>query len=255
MSNGTNELPLFMVHSSEMDFATSIEHDHMLPIAFKDRGALERWLESEVNLDITPIGKRDDKVNIAIVHGQVSVFGYKDGLSYRQTWANVNYKRYREAIKFQIRTTEGSLKTVDIYDCDHAVSQNRLAACWPDAWVNMLLVESGINRSIGAMMEKEPLRIEPYQDRIEINAECILKAFLRRNGTLRRSNLQSYLKQARERFIEYPTSSSEIDDIHVFTMAENATNFFDHLTRELGLEQIQWDPISPLVFLLPETDR
>jgi hypothetical protein len=245
--HGASELPLFMVNSSELDFLTSIEHDYLPPIAFKDRPALDRWLQSHSNLGCTKIGRRDEN-NVVIIHGQLSIFGYKDGLSYRQIWANVNYTRYRDAIKFQIKTTEGALKTVDLYDCDHAVGQTRLAACWPDAWVNMVLIESGINRAVGAMMEKLPLNIDPDQDYIEINAECALKTFLRREGALQRADLPHYLQQARQRFIKFNRTSDILTDLHVFTMAENATNFFDHLARELGLEQIEWEETPPLIF-------
>jgi len=34
-------IPLFMIHSSEMDFVTLIEHDYPPPMAFKDRHALK----------------------------------------------------------------------------------------------------------------------------------------------------------------------------------------------------------------------
>lgn len=194
------------------------------------------------DLRADPIGKRDHESNVALVHGRVFPLGFKEGLSYCQIWVNVTYKRYRSAIKFQIKTTEGALKTVDLYDGDHAVSQTRLAKCWPDAWVNMILAESSINRAVGAMMEKAALSVRPEEDRVAINAECVLKTFLGREGALQRTEIREYLKQARERFLSFTTNLSGVvtmRDLHMFAMANNATVFFDHLARELGLDPIE----------------
>ena len=252
MINSNNDDHLFTVSSSEMDFLTLIEHEYRPPIAFKNKQALVSWT-NENCLNIEPLGKRDID-NVALVHGDICLWGGDIRLSYRQIWANINYDYYRSAMKFNILRTEGSLKTVHLYDGNHAVSKKRLGDCWPDAWVNMILVESSLNQSIGAMMEKDPLELTPHQEQIGLHAECTLKTFLRREGSLTKSEIREYLAQARNRFIsiqkppaEILTGQEALDAIELRTMAENANGFFDQLTRELKIDLLDFDSTPLLI--------
>ncbi len=229
---------ILMIHSTEMDFLTAIEGDVRLPIATKDRSALKGWVE-ENKLTIVPIGRRRKAV---VVSGQVMRWGYPEGLEYSQIWVSVRYSSYRDAVKAQLRTLEGSEKDIHLFDGDHAVSQARLSDIWPDAWVNMILVERSVNRAVGAMLEKEPLDIAAGQQRVEMNAECILKAFLEREGTLTRSDLASYLKACRSRFVSLSGKGSLIMDgstsaqFEEFAMSERADEFFAQLCRDTGVD-------------------
>lgn len=153
----------------------------------------------------------------------------KKGLAYEQVWASINYERYRNAVKFKIRTTEKSLKTVDLYDSDHAVAKTRLSKVWPDAWVNMLLVEKSLNRSIGSLLEKDPITPEAGANLIVANLECILKLFLVRTAELKRDRVGEYLKEAETQFLSFPRGSADL--IHAM-MGNNASGFFAHLERE-----------------------
>ncbi|MBY3203480.1 hypothetical protein [Rhizobium laguerreae] len=198
-----NDLPLFAVSSSELDFLTLIEADRPPPIAFKDRQALQRWADEE-GLALSSIGRRNENDHVAIIRGKIVPFGQKEGLSYEQVWANINYERYRNAVKFKIKTTEDTLKTVDLYDSDHAVARTRLSKIWPDAWVNMLLVERSLNRSIGGLLEKDPITPEAGENHILVNVECILKLFLTRTAELTREQVPDYLKEAEKRFLSFP---------------------------------------------------
>jgi hypothetical protein len=234
----TNDAPIFMIHSSEMDFVTLVEHDYPPPIAFKDRQSLQTWMD-EHKLVADPIGRRDEDNKVAMVQGRITPWGFPEGLSYRQVWASVNYTRYRDAMKFQVKSSEGSLKTVDLYDADHAVGQTRLSKLWPEAWVNMVLVESAINRAIGAMMEKAPLEVEPDSDQVMLNTESMLKTFLKRDGALQQTGLREYLEEVRKRFIKVRgnliiSDSGSLDSLglHTHLMSNNTTVFFDHLARE-----------------------
>ncbi|MBY6137712.1 hypothetical protein KUV61_17895 [Nocardioides marinus] len=229
---------IHMTSSTEMDFVTAVEGGAPLPIAFKTRAALDDW-RRENDLDALPIGRRRKAI---VVSGRVKPWGYPEGYSYQQVWVAANYRRYRDAVKFRLKTTEGSIKDVHLYDGDHAVSKTRLMQAWPEAWVNMILVESSVNQSIGAMMEKDPLLIDVDQDRIDLNAECILKAFLRKTGPLTRSDLGLYLSACRTRFISFsqrqrpvPISSAP-DVLEEFAMSERADRLFVKIAESVGVE-------------------
>lgn len=227
---------ILMIHSTEMDFLTAIEGDVRLPIAVKDWNALEAWVKENA-LSIMPIGRRQKAV---VVSGKVMRWGYSDGLDYSQIWVAVRYGDYRDAVKARLRTLEGSEKDIYLYDGDHAVSQARLREIWPEAWVNMILVERSMNRAVGAMLEKDPLDVAAGQERVEMNAECILKAFLERDGALTRSDLPSYLRACRTRFISLVGGGSLITDGSVsahfeeFAMAERADEFFAQISHDAG---------------------
>jgi hypothetical protein len=223
------DVPLFHIRSSELDFFTFIEHDYPPPIAFENREALQRWANAG-RLQIDNIGRRDGQKNVILVHGRFVPYFGGDGLWYSQVWASVNYKKYRNAIKFHIRTTEGNEKPIGIYDGDHAVGQTRLKKVWPDAWVNMILVERRVNRAIGSMLEKEPLVPDPLSDGITINPECILKTFLTREGALERSQMRAYLKEARQRFASIPNRPSSFERL---VMGLSASGFFSDLEHDL----------------------
>ena len=250
--------PIYMIASSELDFVTLIEHDVIPPIAAKDRNALDKWMKVE-NLKATPIGRRDAKNDILIISGEIRPWGYQHGLSYCQVWAHIDYDYYRNAIKFLLRTREGNEKQVHLYDADHAVGRNRLRNIWPNAWVNLLLVERSLNRAVGAMMEKDLLLIDKVGDLIKINAECIIKTFFARGGDLSRKNVASYFEEARDRFIYFGRSIddepiSDYNELHknlyTFLMSNNAQCFFDEIYMELGLELMN-KPLTGLKFSKP----
>ena len=147
-------------------------------------------------------------------------------------------------MKAHLRTLEGSEKDIHLYDGDHAVSQARLSEIWPAAWVNLILVERSMNRAVGAMLEKDSLDIAAGQPRVEMNAECILKAFLEREGALTRSDLASYLKACRDRFISLLGKSRLISNgsisaqLEEFAMSERADEFFAKICRDTGIDPI-----------------
>ena len=104
------------------------------------------------------------------------------------------------------------------------------------------------------MMEKDPLELTPDQEQIGLNAECTLKTFLRREGSLTKSEIREYLAQARNRFIsiqkppaEILTGQEALDAIELRTMAENANGFFDQLTRELKIDLLDFDSTPLLI--------
>lgn len=264
--NLDEQTPLFWVDSSEMDFLTAVEADHLLPIAFRDRHALDAWITHN-GLATDKLGRRDDEGDVILIDGLVKPWPLTkndegQGLYYRQVWANVDYDYYRSAMKFAIKRSEGSHKTVHLYDADHAVSRTRLAYLWPKAWVNMVLVEQGVNRAIGAMLEKDPLDVPPEADCIEINAESILKSFFHRGDEkMERYRLREYLAHARARFIEFSDrmkatiqvgtqefvvgNLERLDGLH---NSENAWSFFDQLTDSLGLDPLDRPSTPKLIF-------
>ena len=141
-----------------------------------------------------------------LVHGLVKPWPLTkndigQGLYYRQVWSRVDYDYCRNAIKFAMMCSEGDHKTEHLYEADHVVSRTRLAKVWPEARVNMVLVEKGISRAIGAMLEKDPLNIPTDAAHIEINAESILKTFFNRGDQRleRRTRTPGALAAARAR--------------------------------------------------------
>lgn len=242
-----------------MDFVTAIEADHLLPIAFKNRGALDAWVNCN-ELSTNKLGRRDDVAAVVLIDGLVKPWPLKktdvgQGLHYRQVWARVDYDHYRNAMKFVIKESEGSHKTVHLYDADHAVSKTRLASLWREAWVNMVFVEKGVNRAIGAMMEKDPLDVPSEADCIEINAESVIKTFFNRGDErMERNRLREYLGYARTRFVQFKNESEAMFQIGTrarlenFLMSENAWGFFDHLAATLQLDPLERPRTPGLVF-------
>ena len=223
------EFPPFLIPSSELDFFTFIEHDYPPPIAFENRTKLQKWAE-EGGLRLDALGDRDEEKDVVLVHGRYRPWYGGDGLYYRQVWVSVHYRRYRNAIKFLIRKSEGQDKPIGIYDGDHAVGKTRLKTIWPEAWVNMVLVDRRINRAIGSMLEKDPLVPDSLSDGITINTECILKTFLTRQGKLSRTDVRSYLREARQRFAglgRQPSSYAALE------MGLAASVFFSDLEHDL----------------------
>ena len=205
---------------------------------------IDGWGGEQPNLRAVPIGKRDEENNVVHVHGEVTAPFISGGLTYSQIFVNIKYRQYRGAVKFHIKTPSGVPAGMQKYDCDHAVSTARLEKIWPDAWVNIILVESGLNRSIGSMLEKEDIYVERDQTRIHINAECVLKTFLRRGGALVRSEARTYLEQARKRFISLPKGSREFPmdklemALYEMVAADNASSYFAEFARELGVDEL-----------------
>lgn len=221
-----------------MDFVTAIEADVSLPIAFDSRSALNKWVGAN-DLKFSAIGKRRKAVRIC---GRVHGFGPDANIGYNQIWVAAKYFGYRDAVKVQLKASEGSLKDIHFYDGDHAVSRTRLTKIWPDAWVNLVLVESSVNRAVGSMMEKEPLDVTSDDVRIDINAECILKTFLRKSGSLSRTDLATYLRECRDRFVKLAkgesgsTTKEALELVERFTMGQNADNFFAQIAEDLEID-------------------
>lgn len=232
------ENKILMIGSTELDFLTAIEGEVSLPIAFRDKEALQYWV-GQNRLSVLPIGRRRKAV---VVSGLVERWGYSEGLTYNQIWVDVGYRAYRDAVKSLLRMSEGSTKDIHRYDGDHAVSRTRLSRVWPQAWVNLVLVERGLNRSIGAMMEKDTLHVDQNTKRLGMNAECILKAFLVREGPLKRSDIASYLRECRDRFVLLASSGQLISDgsvsaeIEKFAMSERADEFFAKMADDCGVD-------------------
>lgn len=258
-----DEQRLFWINSSEMDFLTAVEAEYSLPIAFKDRAALDRWIDEDTELTRNALGRRNDEADVLLLDGLLKPWPLTkadvgQGLFYRQIWVRVDYRGYRGAIKFAIEQSEGSYKSMDLYDGDHAVGQNRLARLWPVAWVNLVLVERGVNRAIGSMLEKEPLEEPDEPDCITINAESILKAFYDRGDQkMELSKVREYLGQARQRFITFqnelrgsfsPVEVGTLDRLAEFVMSENAWNFFDDFARNLKVAYLDRPPSPILAF-------
>lgn len=244
---------ILMIHSTEMDFLTAIEGGARLPIAMEDFNALGDWVK-ENKLTIAPIGRRR---NAVVVSGKVMPWGHPEGLSYSQIWVAVRYRAYRDSVRAYLRALEGSEKVFHLYDVDHAVSKARLNKIWPAAWVNLILVERSMNRAVGAMLEKDPLNIANGQQRIEMNAECILKAFLEQKGALSRPDLASYLKACRDRFISLSGKGSLMSNGSIsaqlakFTMSEHADEFFAQICRDTGIAVSDVLPPKKMIIAYP----
>lgn len=225
-----------LVKSTEMDIFTAVEAGVQLPIAFRNKFALEAWAD-ENQLRVGPIGKRR---KAHIVRGQISVWGQPEGLDYAQIWVAVEYRAYRDAMKAHISQQEGSEKDIQRYDCDHAVSRARLKEVWPDGWVSLILVKRSLNRAIGAMMEKSPLHVGAEQDRLDLDAEAVLKALYTRGGKLQARELAQYLRVCRARFLTLPSAdvapTEAMSGVQLFFMAERADAFFARLAERHGIE-------------------
>ncbi len=128
------------VSSGRIDFHTLVEAGHRLPIAFKDYSALMQWAKGLTDFGAWPIGRRRGS-NIITIAGQTQF----PGRYYRQVWARARYKSYRPAMMEYYHKSTGGLR-IGRYDIDHAVASHTLLKQWPDAWVNVLYVEQGINR-------------------------------------------------------------------------------------------------------------
>lgn len=105
-------------------------------------------------------------------------------------------------------------------------------------------------------MERDPLLIGETDDLIKINAECIIKTFCSRNGSLSRKNVASYLEEARDRFVYFdrPIGDESISDhneilenLYPLLMSNNAQCFFDSIYMELGLDLMK-KPVTGLKF-------
>ena len=229
---------ILSINSTELDYLTAIEGGMCLPIAFKNKEALKKWM-CEHDLVFQSIGRRR---KVVVVSGYLKPWGCEGRLSYDQIWAAASHDGYRDAIKFRLTTVEGSVKNIHLYDGDHAVSRTRLTDIWPQAWVNMVLVERSLNRSVGAMMEKHSLSVAGGQDRINMNAECIIKTFLRKRGRLTESNLGNYLRECRDRFLKLGKKGvllrekTSAGDIQEFFMSEHADEFFAEVCRDMNID-------------------
>ena len=199
------------ITSAGLDFQTLVEAGHRQPIAFRNHEALLRWAEKLESFIPLRIGKRSVK-NIMVVNGVTRA----RARYYTQVWVRANYKSYRRAMLQHFRDATGGFQ-IGRYDVDHAVSRKALRHAWPEAWVNALYVESGINRSIGAMMEEQTVRSLINTDKILFNAECYLKLFYNRSGRLSRSCIADYMQQASRKFLtsdEQGANKEEIANVH-----------------------------------------
>ena len=194
-----------------LDFQALVEAGHRQPIAFKDRDVLIRWAAELTDFELCPIGLRSLD-NVMIVAGSTRFHARV----YSQVWVRAGYKSYRRAMLQYYRESKGGSQ-IDRYDIDHAVSRKTLSRYWPEAWVNALYVESGINRSIGALMEQQTTKNLADTDTVQFNAECYLKLFYNRSGKLSRSRIAEYMQQVSRKFLtsaEQGANSKEIANVH-----------------------------------------
>ena len=185
-----------VISSAQLDFLTLVESGVRPPIAFKSSSSLHCWA-TEIN-KLTPIsiGRRSQK-NVLAFDGMIKA----QQLFYRQVWVRADYKSYRRAMIDYFRLITGSYQKIDRYDIDHAVSRKTLKRSWPDAWVNVLFVEAGINRSIGSMMERITATDLRDAEAVLLNAECLLKVFYEKGGKLSRNMIPTYMQEAGGHFI------------------------------------------------------
>lgn len=87
-----------------------------------------------------------------------------------------------------------------------------------------------MNRSIGAMLEKDPLGIENGASVINANLEFMLKLLCKPAAMMRRDNLQVYFDEASERFLG---NISRPEDI---LAVNNANGFLTEIATKNGLE-------------------
>lgn len=230
------EEQIHFVKSTEMDIFTAVEAGVQLPIAFRDKAALEAWAE-ENNLTVESIGRRR---KAHVVRGQIFLWGHDDGLEYAQIWVALEYRAYRAAMRAHVAKREGSEKDIHLYDCDHAVSRTRLRKVWPNAWVSLILVKRSLNRAIGAMMEKSPLHVTVDQDRLDLDAEAVLKALYNKAGRLTADDLAHYLRSCRERFLTLPSGEFRSNDpmaaLQLYFMTDRADTFFARIAEKHELD-------------------
>lgn len=202
---------LMAVTSTGLDFQTLVEAGYRQPIAFKNQKVLLSWADGLTDFEPLSIGRRRLS-NVMIVAGSTKI----PARFYSQVWVRAGYKSYRRAMLQHYRETIGGSK-ISRFDIDHAVSRKTVRHHWPEAWVNALYVESGINRSIGALMEKQTKKYLDGADTVLFNAECLLKLFYDRSGKLSRSNIEDYMQQASFKFLtsaEQGANSREMANVH-----------------------------------------
>ena len=183
--------------SSFLDFSTLIEAGLRLPIAFSSNEALTKWATTEQDLESLPLGRRSMD-NVIVFSGVVQGGPQNAPRYYTQIWVRAAYKSYRRAMDDYFVQRTGKRPKIDRHDVDHAVSRKTLRGSWPNAWVNVLYVGSGVNRSIGSMMERSSTIDMASSDRILMNAECFLKIYLKRQGKLTSALIDTYLGEAAE---------------------------------------------------------
>lgn len=203
------------VTSSGMDFKTLVEVGYQQPIAFKDFDALQGWLKNEFhNAEITKVGRRKLQ-NVILITGLIKVG--QELREYEQVWVRATYKSYRRAM-MQYYQTKFRGRHLKRYDIDHSVARKTLKS-WSNAWVNILYVDSGINRSIGGLMERYSSMNIKHSDRIFFNAECLLKLFYEKKSKLHRSEIEKYIKETKEVFLiteDQGATKEEITNVNLF---------------------------------------
>jgi hypothetical protein len=178
-----------------MDFLTLVESGYRPPIAFETLPHLQRWMKQN-RLEPRRVGKIWTS-NAFVAHGKIPCNGLLH--PYMQMWVRAKYSRYRSALTKHTYWADGHEVTFTAHDVDHSVSSTFLDKYWPNAWVNVLFVEHGINRSIGAMLEKTMPK--PGCESIGLTAQTILKIFFAKEASLTRAAVESCLEKATKRFI------------------------------------------------------
>ncbi|KQR26924.1 hypothetical protein ASF91_19765 [Rhizobium sp. Leaf155] len=171
----------FVKISAGLDFQTLVEHRFRPPIAFRTIDHLRNWM-AEHDLRETSIRykkRREIEAELCfVVEGKVTT--PLGALHYSQVWAHVNFGSYRAACERYVEMRYGSGVDLTEHDVDHAVSSKHLRQHWPGAWINIFYAENGINRSVGAMLEKTLL--PPVENKILFNLESLLKLFYEKRG-------------------------------------------------------------------------
>lgn len=221
------DIPLH-VSSTHMDFLTAIEADILFPVAFRDRSALTDWAGVS-NLKIHRIGRFDPEKSAVLLSGAIPVWG-GGARYYSQIWVRAGYGGYRKSLLRHLKESEAFTSAMPSLDADHAVSRKRLSQIWPDAWVNLILVDRPINRAIGAMLEKDNLRVRPHNAEINANLEFLLKLFLKADKKLSRESLQEYFNEVSGHFLQ------KCSDLNSFAMVSNADGFLTEVAENWGIQ-------------------
>jgi len=176
---------------------TMLEDHVRPPIAFRSKVHLLKWGRRN-QLLFKKLGRRNEQQVVCLVG---SVTGENYLWPYSQVWARADYKYYRNACNFVLTKRHGFTVDSNTQDVDHAVSKSYLLRHWPDAWVNILYVDSTLNRSVGSMLEKT--MPAPQRPVIEFNIQSLLKILFDKseNENLNTKNLTDYFYRAASRLI------------------------------------------------------
>ncbi|MGO8455317.1 hypothetical protein ACC779_36375 [Rhizobium ruizarguesonis] len=229
----------FVTVSAGLDFQTLVENGYRPPIAFRTIDHLQNWMTKHRLRAISIRYKQRKQIEAElafVVEGKVQTpIG---ALDYSQVWAHVSLRIYRAACERYVEMRYGTGVNLTEHDVDHAVSANHLKQHWPGAWVNILYAKNGINRAVGAMLEKS-LR-PPTGDQILFNLESVLKLFYEKQGK------KLSVKHVREYFLvacnEAFIVSNDNPDLPLALNIFSARSMLNDIAEEYDSEFLALDP-------------